>query len=94
MSFDLFAGIDYYWQSEVSLSADGDAVDTEQDYALYNARVGLMGGDQSWNFMIYVKNIADEIAKTTSFDAILLGGTHVASTHAPRTVLGYFSVNF
>lgn len=94
MPFDLFAGIDYYWQSEVSLSADGDAVDTEQDYALYNARVGLMGDDQSWNFMIYVKNIADEIAKTTSFDAILLGGTHVASTHAPRTVLGYFSVNF
>ncbi|MGB1088378.1 MAG: TonB-dependent receptor, partial [Alphaproteobacteria bacterium] len=94
MPLDFFVGVDANWQSKVQFAADGDPLDSQDAHALFNARLGVMGDDQSWNFMIYVRNLEDKVVKRASFDATLLSGTHVAYVQPPRTFSAHFSVNF
>lgn len=94
LPLDFFVGVDANWQSKVQFATDGDPLDSQDAYAMFNARLGVMGDDQNWNFMIYVRNLEDKVVKRASFDATLLSGTHVAYVHPPRTFSAHFSVNF
>ena len=94
LPFDLFVGLDGYYQSDVQMSADQDPLDSEEAFTVFNGRIGLMGDDQHWNFMIYVRNLFETQKKIISYDAPLLTGTHVAFVVPPRLVSAHFSVNW
>ncbi len=94
LPFDFIIGADYYWKDDQMFAIDGDLEDAQAAYGVWNGRIGLRDDDSVWNFTVFIKNIADQVALTGSHDIPLISGGHVGSVIAPRTVTANFNINF
>ncbi len=75
---------------DVNLQSDLDPLDFQEAYILTNARLGFQAQDLSWSFTAAVRNLTDEVVKTSSADVPLFFGMHYASIEQRRT----FSLKF
>ncbi|MGC4251634.1 MAG: TonB-dependent receptor [Sphingobium sp.] len=56
------------------------------EYALFNARVGVQAPDGNWSAQLYVNNLFDAAAITTKSSSSNTGGLTVTHGAAPRTI--------
>lgn len=90
LPFDLLIGGDVLAHGDVNLQSDLDPLDFQEAYILTNARLGFQAKDLSWSFTAAVRNLTDEVVKTSSADVPLFFGMHYASIEQRRT----FSLKF
>ena len=76
------------------MDPDLDPDDYQEEYWIYNGRIGLKSLSESWGLEVHVKNISDELVKTFSGDLPLQPGAHYALTNPPRTVHAALRLNF
>lgn len=91
---NVFAGVDYYWQDDIQFDTDQDPLDSEDAYSLWNLRAGFGASDESWDFSLFLRNVTNEIVKTSSFDVPVIAGAHVGGVELPRTLTARLSVTF
>ncbi len=71
---DLFFGGEANYRDEFNSAGDNDPLDVIDAYTKVNLRAGLRS--ESWEFMVYSRNIFDEEAFAQSFDTPVLAGSH------------------
>jgi hypothetical protein len=76
------------------MDPDLDPDDYQEEYWIYNGRIGLKSLSESWGLEVHVKNISDELVKTFSGDIPFQPGAHWALTNPPRTVHAALRLNF
>ncbi|MGB1088560.1 MAG: TonB-dependent receptor, partial [Alphaproteobacteria bacterium] len=94
MPFDLVTGVDLLYQDDFFLADDGDPLDAQEAYLQVNARIGLRADDESWSFMVFGRNLTDEVVKVTAADAPLADFSHFAVIEPPRLISAEFTVRF
>lgn len=94
LPFDLVVGTDLLYQDEFFLAVDGDPHEQQEAYLQVNARIGLRADDEAWSFMVFGRNLTDEVVMVTAADAPLADFSHFAVMEPPRTVSAEFTVRF
>jgi len=85
-------GGDAMWQSHILFDLDQDPIDAQDDYWLFNARLGIADVDGVWRFLVHGKNITDETIKTFSADLPVMNGSHMGFLNPPRIISAEFSI--
>lgn len=70
----MFASADYNFTDGFKMTGDHDPIDFQKAFGKVNLRAGLRS--ESWDFMVYVKNLNDKITATGAFDIPLASGSH------------------
>ena len=69
-----FASVDVNFTDGYYMTGDLDPVDYQEGFEKINIRTGLRG--ENWDFMVFGKNITDEITATGAADVPLAAGSH------------------
>lgn len=75
---ELFAGGEANYSDEFFTEGDNDQVDQTDSYTKLNLRVGLRGADNTWEILVYGRNITDEQVYIYNFDVPSLAGSHAS----------------
>ncbi len=67
-SWDLVLGADINYNDEFRYSTDLDPVDTQDAYALLNARVSVQDNNDLWSVAVVGRNLTDELYKSGGSD--------------------------
>jgi len=94
MGFGLVLGFDLLYQDDFFLAVDQDPFELQEAYAQINARIGLRSEEDLWSFMIFGRNLTDEVVLVTAADAPLAEGSHFGVTEPPRLISAEFTVRF
>ena len=74
------------YKDEYFLDGDLDPNTLQDSYVKLNARIGLAGGDDSWEVALYGRNLTDETTYTFATDAPLSAGIYGGWVEEPRIV--------
>jgi len=88
-SFDQFevnAHIDVNYKDEMFLADDLDENAHQDSFVKVDARLGLSTIDGKWDFLLYGRNLTEEVTYTASVDAPLTPGAYAAWVEEPRIV--------
>ncbi|NND00945.1 MAG: TonB-dependent receptor, partial [Gammaproteobacteria bacterium] len=77
-SLELFVSGDINFTDDYFLAGDLDPLDIQQGFEKINVRLGIRS--ESWEVMLYGKNITDEETASGGFDIPLLTGSHAIYT--------------
>ena len=88
----MFAAADYNFTDEYKMTGDHDPIDIQNGFGKLNVRVGVRA--ESWEFMIYGKNITDKLTASGAFDIPLASGSHGRYRSAPEVWGGRFTYRF
>ncbi|MEN8722581.1 MAG: TonB-dependent receptor [Alphaproteobacteria bacterium] len=94
MGFGLVLGFDLLYQDDFFLAVDQDPFEEQEAYTQINARFGLRAEDDSWSFMVFGRNLTDEVVMVTAADATLADGSHFAVTEPPRLISAEFTLRY
>lgn len=94
MPFGLVVGTDFLYQDDFFLADDNDPLDAQEAYIQVNARIGIRAEDESWSFMVFGRNLTDEVVKVTAADAPLAEESHFAVFEPPRLISAEFTARF
>ena len=87
-----FFNVDVNFTDEYLLTGDLDPLDRQEGFEKINVRTGIRG--DSWELMLYGKNITDEETASGGFDVPLLAGTHAIYTDPGEIFGARFSYSF
>ena len=69
-----FASVDVNFTDGYYMTGDLDPLDYQEGFEKINIRTGLRG--ENWDFMVFGKNITEEITATGAADVPLAAGSH------------------
>ena len=73
-----FASGEVNYSDEFNTEGDLDPLDRSPDYTKVNLRFGLRSAVDTWEVMVYGRNVTNEEARVGSFDVPVLVGSHAA----------------
>jgi outer membrane receptor protein involved in Fe transport len=73
-----FASGEVNYSDEFETQGDLDPLDRAPDYTKVNLRFGLRSAEDTWEVLVYGRNITDEEALVYSFDVPVLVGSHAS----------------
>ncbi|MHA6288202.1 TonB-dependent receptor [Maricaulis sp. CAU 1757] len=79
------AHLDGRWMSEQNTGSDLDPEKVQDAYAIFNGRVGIGAGDESWSLELWGRNLFDEDYIQVGFDGPFQPGSFNAFLGQPRT---------
>jgi len=91
-------GMQWYFNADINftdnylLSGDSDPLDAQDGFEKINLRAGIRG--ENWEFMVYGKNITDELTASGGFDIPLAAGAHAQYIDAGEIYGANISFNF
>ncbi len=91
-------GLQWYFNVDINftdsylLSGDGDPLDSQAGFEKINVRTGIRG--ENWEFMVYGKNITDELTASGGFDIPLAAGAHAQYVDPGEIYGARISFNF
>ena len=88
-SWRAFAHLDLRYKSSYSTGSDLDVEKTQEGFAVFNGRIGLVQLNDDWGVELWAKNLFDKDYIQNAFDAPLQGsGTGPGSTQTFAAFLG------
>lgn len=90
----LVIGADYSWRDDIFFDLDLDPIDTQEAYQLINLHLGIVDPNQSWRFMVHVKNLEDKTVRQFAADVPIFSGSHMGFLLPPRMVSAEFALTF
>lgn len=82
------ANLNVRWMSEYNTGSDLDPEKHQDAYAVVNARLGLMSGDDRWSIELWAYNLFDEEYFQTAFDSPIQNTSGVQSLESFSAFLG------
>ena len=87
-----FFNVDINFTDDYLLAGDSDPLDAQDGFEKINVRTGFRS--ENWEFMLYGKNITDELTGSGGFDIPLAAGAHAQYTDQGEIYGARFSYNF
>ena len=87
-----FLSVDVNFTGDYIYAADADPIDYQSGHQTVGLRTGLRG--ESWEIMVYGRNITDEQIASSGFDVPLAPGAHALYLREGSVWGGRFSYNF
>ena len=87
-----FASVDVNFTDGYYMTGDLDPIDYQEGFEKINLRTGLRG--ENWDFMVYGRNVADEMTASGAADVPLASGSHWRYMSAGETWGARFSYSF
>ena len=91
---ELFAGGEVNYSDDFNSAGDKDPIDVTESFTKINLRLGLRAANESWDIMLYGRNITDEEVYSISFDTPVLAGSHSAQIDEGELYGARFSYHF
>jgi outer membrane receptor protein involved in Fe transport len=91
---EFFAGGEVNYSDEFDTQGDLDPEDLADDFTKVNLRFGLRSADETWEVMVFGRNITDEEALIYSFDVPVLVGSHATMVDEGEVYGARFRYNF
>lgn len=66
--FGAFAHLDFRYTDEHNTGSDLDAAKVQEAFTVWNARLGIMGADETWSAELWAQNLTDEDYFQVVFD--------------------------
>ncbi|NWG47160.1 MAG: TonB-dependent receptor [Alphaproteobacteria bacterium] len=79
------AHLDVRWNSKYNTGSDLDPNKINDNYAIWNTRVGIAGNEGQWGLEFFVRNLTDEYYSIIAIDVPEQPGTYAAYPNEPRT---------
>jgi iron complex outermembrane receptor protein len=87
-----FASVDVNFTDGYYMTGDLDPIDYQEGFEKINLRTGLRG--ENWDFMVYGRNVTDEMTASGAADVPLASGSHWRYMSAGETWGARFSYSF
>jgi len=87
-----FASVDVNFTDGYYMTGDLDPIDYQEGFEKMNLRTGLRG--ENWDFMLYGRNVTDEMTASGAADVPLASGSHWRYMGAGETWGARFSYSF